>query len=58
MRRHKCIETKALPAVRREGPFCVSAGEGGVFAKITKKYLEKLEEKSKMYPTQVVGIVL
>ena len=43
---------------RQKGGMASECETERVFAKITKKYLEKLEEKSKMYPTQVGKTVL
>ena len=43
---------------RQKGGMASECETERAFAKITKKYLEKLEEKSKMYPTQVVKTVL
>ena len=43
---------------RQKGVMVSECETERAFAKITKKYLEKLEEKSKMYPTQVGKTVL
>ena len=43
---------------RQKGVMASECETERAFAKITKKYLEKLEEKSKMYPTQVGKTVL
>ena len=40
------------------GEVALRSNDREAFAKITKKYLEKLGEKSKIYPTQAAETVL